>query len=254
MDFLFFDVETVIDKDLLAAVKYPGLAPDVALIRARTEAACKSNGDSDWINAAFHRPVCVAVLTANSALGDATLSVLEGDGVMDFWTIMVGKSAPSTLVSFNGRAFDLPVLELAAMRDGVRTGAAYWNGSRDRYRSNHVDLKDVFDNRGSCRLAGGLDLLAKLCGNPGKMSTTGADVEDLVAQGCIARVREYCCCDVLETYLLYLRWLVVRGEVALPAYDAARAACVGIAERTGTKEGPLGDWAVKAKVLADRLK
>src|SRR5438105_3390986 len=72
------------------------------------------------------------------------------------------------LVSFNGRCFDLPLLEMAAFRYGC-TAREYYQ-SRNRYGGGHIDVMDWLSNFGALRVNGGLDVLAKLLGKPGKMT------------------------------------------------------------------------------------
>ena len=84
------------------------------------------------------------------------------------------------LVTYNGRGFDLPLMEYAAFRFGICARDHYL--ARDRYRGP-IDLMDWFSNFGGCRVDGGINLLAKLLGLPGKMGVKG----DQVYSGCSAR-------------------------------------------------------------------
>ena len=65
-----------------------------------------------------------------------------------------------------------------------------------------------------------LDDLAKLCGFPGKMGVDGSQVWSLYQEGRLAEIRDYCETDVVNTYLVYCRYLLLRGVLTRSAYDA----------------------------------
>jgi len=124
------------------------------------------------------------------------------------------------LVSWNGAGFDLPVLHYRALRNGVQA-PRYWEmGDEDRsFRYNnylsrfhwrHVDLMDVlagFQNRARAPL----DAVATMLGFPGKMGMAGDKVWGCFLEGGIRQIRDYCETDVLNTYLVYLRFQHMRG-------------------------------------------
>src|SRR6202035_3449586 len=83
------------------------------------------------------------------------------------------------LVTFNGRRFDFPVLELAALRYGIAAPTHFAEGSgsaRARYSSErHLDLFDYLTNFGaSGGIRGGMDPLLKMIGLPGTMEGDGS--------------------------------------------------------------------------------
>jgi predicted PolB exonuclease-like 3'-5' exonuclease len=133
-----------------------------------------------------------------------------------------------TLVSWNGNGFDLPVLTYRALRHGVQA-ARYWeNGDGDpafrwnnylsRYHWRHVDLMDVlsgFQGRGRVSL----NNMAMLLGLPGKLGMSGAGVWDAFLEGRVADIRNYCETDVINTYLIYLRFELLRGRLNPEEHD-----------------------------------
>jgi predicted PolB exonuclease-like 3'-5' exonuclease len=127
-----------------------------------------------------------------------------------------------TLVTFNGRGFDMPVIAMRCLRHGVPFRHYY--GNRDvRYRfspEGHLDLMDYAADHGAAKPSK-LDILAKLCGMPGKVGVDGKDVGPLVHAGRIKEVRDYCLCDVIQTSAVFLRIQLLRGELALEGYRAA---------------------------------
>ena len=129
------------------------------------------------------------------------------------------------LVSWNGGGFDLPVLHYRAMLHGVRA-ARYWelgDDDRDfrfnnyigRYHTRHIDLMDVL---GSYQSRVPLDEFAQLLGLPGKIGMHGSAVWDAFRAGELEAIRSYCEADVANTYLLYLRFQLMRGILTSEAY------------------------------------
>jgi hypothetical protein len=127
-----------------------------------------------------------------------------------------------TLVSWNGCGFDLPVLHYRALLHGIaaprywETGeddASFrWNNYLSRYHYRHTDLMDVLAGY-QPRANAPLDEVAAMLGLPGKMGMSGAKVWDAYLAGDIAGIRNYCETDVLNTYLVYLRFELMRGRL-----------------------------------------
>jgi predicted PolB exonuclease-like 3'-5' exonuclease len=116
-------------------------------------------------------------------------------------------------VTFNGRGFDLPMLELAAFRLGLPL-TNYLHRGRDRFHGNHLDLLELFTNKGASKLVGGLNLLAKMLGKPGKTAVAGHLVYQMHREGRIAEINDYCLCDTLDTYFVFLRTRVLTGDLS----------------------------------------
>jgi len=58
-----------------------------------------------------------------------------------------------------------------------------------------------------------LDEIAVLLGLPGKMGMSGSKVWSQYKDGEIKAIRDYCETDALNTYLVYLHWQYVRGDL-----------------------------------------
>jgi predicted PolB exonuclease-like 3'-5' exonuclease len=127
-----------------------------------------------------------------------------------------------TLVSWNGSGFDLPVLAYRALRHGVNA-RRYWevgeadrefryNNYLSRYHWRHIDLMDVLSGYGASGRSS-LETVAQLIGLPGKLGVGGANVWPAYQRGELAAIRDYCETDVLNTYLIYLRFQLTRGEL-----------------------------------------
>jgi predicted PolB exonuclease-like 3'-5' exonuclease len=63
-----------------------------------------------------------------------------------------------------------------------------------------------------------LDALAKMCGFPGKMGMDGSQVWHAYQQGRVEEIRNYCETDVVNTYLLYCRFQLIRGAFSAEEY------------------------------------
>jgi predicted PolB exonuclease-like 3'-5' exonuclease len=219
--FLILDTESVPDGRLLSRVKYPGehLGDAEAVERARAEARERSSNGSDFLPVTFQYPVAVCVIRVGPDFRLQKIKCLDAplfrpaEIVKEFWKGL-GHFPRAKLVTFNGRGFDLPLLEMAAFRYGC-SGMAYFQGSRNRYGGNHLDLLDWLSNYGACRLAGGLDLLSKVLGKPGKMEVSGDQVYEMYLDGKLQAINDYCMFDTLDTYFAFLRTRVMTGDITL---------------------------------------
>jgi len=225
-----FDTESVADGALVAKLRYgrESLSPAEAVRRWRDE--LMETRDTDFIPYSFQVPVSVAVgkVTADFRLDDVV--VLDEPRFRphviaeNFWRGWEKYGRP-TLVSFNGRGFALPLLELAAFRYGVSVpgwfqgvGKSTYDQPRNRFNTSaHIDLYELLTNFGSTRLTGGLNLAANLLGKPGKMDVQGDMVQDMFDAGRLAEINDYCRCDVLDTYFVFLRTRVLTGQLSLDA-------------------------------------
>jgi 3'-5' exonuclease len=259
--YLAFDIESVADGQLISKIRYPGedLEPTAAIERYRQE--LRDAYDSDFIPYTFQVPVSVAVAKIGADCRLLDISVLDEPQFRPhvvtehFWRGWEKYRRP-TLVSFNGRTFDLPLLELTAFRFGIavpswfNVAAKSFEQYRNRYNlESHVDLQEILTNFGSTRFTGGLNLAANLLGKPGKMDVQGHMVQDLFYQGRLAEINDYCRCDVLDTYFVFLRTRVLFGKLTLDEEHGLVAECkswlMKRAEQVGAYRTYLerwGDW------------
>jgi hypothetical protein len=62
-------------------------------------------------------------------------------------------------------------------------------------------------------------------GLPGKQEVAGKDVQALYAEGALDRIAAYCMTDVVQTWLLFLRFRLLEGSLSPDGYlEAARSA------------------------------
>ena len=154
----------------------------------------------------------------------------EGEIIQRFFD-GVDKFTPQ-MVSWNGGGFDLPVLHYRGLIHGV-VAPRYWDlgdgdyaDSRDfkwnnyisRYHTRHLDLMDLLAMY-QPRASAPLDELAKLIGFPGKLGMDGSKVWQAWQAGRISEVRDYCETDALNTYLVSVRFRLMRGELSRAEYE-----------------------------------
>jgi 3'-5' exonuclease len=225
--FLLFDVESVSDGNLIARTKYPDkqLSPEQAIANFRQELIIDSG--RDFIPYTYHTPVAVVAAKVRDDFSLIEIVSLDEPQfrpaviTKNFWTGWERYARP-TLVTFNGRAFDVPLMELSAFRYGVSVPSWFniydksFEQNRNRYNlQSHLDLHEILTNFGSSWFRGGLDLAASLLNKPGKLDVQGNMVQDLYSQGKLSEISEYCRCDVLDTYFVFLRVQVLMGRLTL---------------------------------------
>jgi len=225
--YLVFDTESAADRALVSKLRYPGekLTPKAAVDRYRAELMEKY--DSDFIPYTFQLPVSVAVAKVAADYRLIDLVALDEPNYRPhvltehFWRGWEKYGRP-TLVSFNGRTFDIPLLELAAFRFGLPIPAWFalqaksFDQPRNRFNIEaHIDLQELLTNFGTARFTGGLNLASNILGKPGKMDVQGAMVQDMYEAGRFKEINDYCRCDVLDTYFVFLRSRVIVGQLSL---------------------------------------
>ena len=227
---LAFDIETVPDVEGLRRLH--GLDAKIAdrdVAEMAFQLRRQATG-SDFLPLHLHR-----VIVISCALRDRdTFKVWsiggesEGELIQRFFE-GVEKYTPQ-LVSWNGGGFDLPVMHYRGLIHGVKARRYWelgeedrefkWNNYISRYHSRHLDLMDVLALY-QPRANAPLDALAQLMGLPGKLGMEGAGVWDAYQAGKLAEIRNYCEADVVNTYLIYLRFQLMRGVLTEPQYKVA---------------------------------
>ena len=225
--FVALDLETVPDEDLVTAVDGEPARPyPEKLRRLLDERRSRSGGRSDFLPIPYHRPVVACTLEAEER--DGVVRVVDATT----WTDRAGDEAAflrrtwqritgRTLVSFHGRGFDMPVLEMRSLKLGV-AAPRWFQGARAEGAEDHLDLIELLSN-GRAAPAAPLDLYAKLVGLPGKGDVAGPDVHALYASGALDRIAAYCMTDVVQTWLLFLRYRLVEGTLTRDGHDASVA-------------------------------
>jgi hypothetical protein len=224
MNILVFDIETVPDVEMGRRL-YGLVGMDDHMVAEVMFAARRAETrGSEFLRPHLHRIVAISAVLRHAdrlrvgSLGEPESS--ERDLVSRFFDVLERYSP--TLVSWNGAGFDLPVLHYRALRHAV-TAPRYWelgdedpafrwNNYINRYHLRHTDLMDLLSLY-QPRACASLDDVATLLGLPGKQGMSGARVWESCQAGDIAGIRNYCETDVLNTYLIYLRFELMRGHL-----------------------------------------
>ena len=223
MNILVFDIETIPDVDLGRRLYGLEGLSDEQVAKAMFTLRRNATG-GEFLSLEQHRVVAISCVLRSReglrvwSLGDP--SSTEAELIERFYD-GIEKFTPD-LVSWNGSGFDLPVLHYRALRAGIQA-TRYWQTGDDdsafrynnylsRFHWRHTDLMDVLSGFQS-RARVSLENAACLLGLPGKLGFSGAQVWGAWLAGDLVRIRRYCETDVLNTYLVYLRFDLMRGRL-----------------------------------------
>ena len=224
---LAFDIETIPDVAGIRRLHdLPADLPDHEVAEVAFQIRRTKTG-SDFLPPQLQRVVVIScVLRSDEGVKVFSLEGKEAEIIQRFYE-GIEKFVPQ-IVSWNGGGFDLPVLNYRALIHGI-TAPTFWetgdenrdfrfNNYISRYHSRHLDLMDVlamYQPRNNAPL----DDVAQLAGLPGKIGIGGAKVWETYLAGDIAKIRDYCEADTANTYLLYLRYQLLRGFFAKDSYE-----------------------------------
>ena len=229
MNCLVFDIETVPDVELGRRLHGLDGLDDAAVAKAMFACQRAATGH-DFLPHLQQRVVAIACALRTReqltlwSLGDPDSG--EPELLRRFFD-GIDKYSPE-LISWNGGGFDLPVLHYRALRAGIQAPRYWETGDEDtafrynnylsRYHWRHLDLMDVLSGF-QPRARAGLADVAALLGFPGKLGFSGEHVWDAFLAGELTRIRRYCETDVLNTYLIYLRFQFMRGRLDRAGLD-----------------------------------
>jgi predicted PolB exonuclease-like 3'-5' exonuclease len=222
--YLVLDIETILDLSLVRTI----FNLDESATEEDVKQQLYAKYTSGFAPPPFHIPICIALIDVdfeNCRVQNAT--VLEDTDekklLQKFWKVTkFRKGSPilTTLVSFNGRSFDLPCLFLRSLKH--RVPILPWDRNRYAFEKDTGLLEmqkpvshDVCDDLSEFGASGrvSLDLICKLLGLPGKTETRGYMVEELYRKGEMRRITDYCMEDALNTYMIWVTLKYVRGQI-----------------------------------------
>jgi len=246
MNIFVFDIETV--PDVTAGRRLYELEDldDRNVGRVMFHKRAEETGGSEFLRHHLHRIVAISVVLRTPerfkvwTLGDADAPEQE---LLQRFFDGIDRFTP-TLVSWNGSGFDLPVIHYRSLLHGIAaprywdTGGTdrefKWNNYLGRYHERHTDLMDVLSGY-QPRASAKLDEIATMLGFPGKMGMSGAHVWDSYLAGDVDGIRNYCETDVLNTYLVYQRFALIRGHLSADQY---RKVCDEVRQELATQDRP----------------
>lgn len=222
---LVFDIETMTDLKSgahLYGLDLPEPSLDQALAKLRRQEA-----GTDFQRLPLHEIVCISGLWIDEQgtlkLFSFSREQFSEQEILQKFLSIFDKRNP-TLVSWNGSQFDLPVILFRAMYHGLSAPGLFdqgeidsqkrYNNYQNRYHHKHIDLMDfmaMFNIRNFQKL----DDVAFLLGYPGKRGEPGYFVPEYVRQQQWRELTSYCEGDVLNTWLVYLRFMLLKGQLSL---------------------------------------
>jgi len=230
MNILVFDIETIPDIDSGRRLYSLDGLNDADVAKVMFHKRREETGESEFLRHHLHRIVAISVVMRRAdqfkvwSLGDEQSS--EADLIRRFYD-GIEKYAP-TLVTWNGGGFDLPVLNYRSLFHGIPAPRYWdtgeldrdfkWNNYLSRFHWRHTDLMDVlagFQPRANAPL----DDIAQILGLPGKLGMDGSKVWEAYQAGRLGDIRDYCETDVVNTYLIYLRFELLRGTLDATGYQ-----------------------------------
>ena len=226
MDTLIFDIETIPDAEGGRRLYDFEKLSDADVVRALEQLQYQKNG-SNFMPHYLHKIIVISLIhVSEREIKICSLKGEEKEIVRQFFKGLE-KYQPQ-LVSWNGKRFDLPVLHYRCLLHRV-AAPSYWeigdiktnfryNNYFNRYHWRHLDLMDVLAGYDSYAAAP-LDKIAKLIGAPGKSGIDGSRVWDFYLQGKHEEIVNYCEADVVNTYLVYLRFQLIRGKHTPARHD-----------------------------------
>ena len=224
-----FDIETVPDTDVVYELTGN---QSISILDKRAELekySAEVSGGNTFPRQLFHKVVAVSYLVATIDHKNGyeyyklehvkTISSIrntEKEIVEKFFDYLC-RNVPR-IVDYNGRTFDLPVMKYRAMKYGIGAKDFFksgdkWNSYMQKYSLDwHCDLLDALSDFGSsarCKM----NEVCVLLGLPGKIGIDGSKVATLYDEGKLKEIDDYCETDVLNTYLIYLRYTLLSGNV-----------------------------------------
>lgn len=221
---LTFDIETL--TDVKSGAHLYGLdLPEADLNSALAKLRRQESG-TDFQRLPLHEIVCISGLWLDEHGMKMFSFSREHDSEAEILTkfLSIFDKRHPTLISWNGSQFDLPVILFRAMYHGLSAPSLFdqgeidtqkrYNNYQNRYHQRHVDLMDamaMFHGRHFMKL----DDAAHLLGFPGKRGDGAYRVPEYVRGQQWQVLTSYCEGDVLNTWLIYLRWLLLKGQLQL---------------------------------------
>ena len=231
---LVFDLETV--PDLACVARMHGLDE-------QDEAACRDALGEKFPRLPLHKIVCIGALIAERqdgvwkivSLGAPHMGERSEAEILQAFVNRIEEFRPQ-MVTWNGSAFDLPVLRYRAMINRVSALGLECRRYFYRYSDDCLDLCDClssFDARGKVSL----NDMSLALGFPGKpQDINGGEVDRYVRESRIADVAAYCETDVVSTYRVWLVHELFRGTLTREEFEASEE-CLSefVRERVGVK-------------------
>lgn len=234
-----FDCETILDARALLGVLDRDVIDecirdgelDERLLSQRAMEIYKEKRGTEFLPVCFHKVVSISAVVADEFGSFMRVSTLdassEKERISQFLNF-INKHNPR-LISFNGKGFDLPMIMSRAMIYNLSAPAYFEVENREQNKSKWDNYRYKFSDRfhmdllseiSDYKAVSGLNLnyLCKSMNLPGKYDVSGDDVMGLYYENKIDKIDEYCQSDVLNTYWLFLKYELLRGNILIEDY------------------------------------
>ncbi len=226
-----FDCETIPDLEMVKKF-YTIYSEDEYMICQEAFNIQEEKTGSSFLPLPFHQVVTISAVIADDfgkfiKVGTLAKGQSEEEIIKEFFKFIDSKNPK--IVSFNGRAFDIPMLLIRAMKynlsipayfevDNPALNKSKWENYKTRFSENfHNDLIETIGNYGAVRGLK-LDEICYMAGLPGKFDVHGDEVTKLYFDEEFEKIEEYCESDVLNTYWLYLKYELLKGTLIKEEY------------------------------------
>ena len=227
--FLILDVESVRDDDLVyethrKILQWTDAGPQEEPYAQCLERVLPELEAQPMLALRYQRPVLVSMIMVDNRfnyLGHRTHYSKGTRAVLDTWqslTEALTQFGVQHIITFGGKQFDMPLLELHALRNRVQVPAWFtkldtkpWDNPRAKSEVNrwHVDMQQLL--AGSGNYGGTLHYWSRAFSLPGKIDTDGQQVAELVAADNWGALEDYCLCDCLNTLGLFMVYAATAG-------------------------------------------
>lgn len=255
---LVFDIETRVDIHAGSHLYgLNGLTQDQQ-VQALTKIRRQESG-TDFQRLPLHEIVCISGLWVDEQdirLFSFTQEQYTEEEILTKFLSVFEKRRP-VLVTWNGAQFDLAVIQYRTMYYGLSSPNLFdqgeidqqrrYNNYQNRYHQQHVDLMDamaMFNSRNFQKL----NDIARFLGFAGKAEQ--ADISSFIHENNWTGLRSYCETDVLNTWFIYLRWLLLKGQLSKLKHDESIQKTRLYLEQLPHQTQFLQDWQKSAQTTA----
>ncbi len=216
-----FDCESIPDTELIRkTLAFEGNDLEVSLKALEWQ---KEQSGSEFLPLPYHKIVSICAVISDSFGKFIKVNKIDGESekemISNFFAF-IEKFEPK-LVSFNGKNYDMPLLVLRALKYNIKacnyldTQSDKWNNYKTRFSElKHCDLFESFGSTKGLKL----DTICAMADLPGKYEVHGDEVMKLYYENSLEKIHEYCESDVLNTYMLFLKYEFIKGNVSEEDY------------------------------------
>lgn len=222
MNIMVYDIETIPDIKNSKKIFNIDNISDEEIIKTILKKQNKNSTNSDFLPHYLQRIIVISIILKVKdnfkILSFNTSDFHEKDLIKKFYENL--ETFHPTIISWNGNKFDLPVIHYRSLLHGISSKIYWdtgylnyqfkWNNYLNRFHNKHIDLMDILSKH-QIQAYASLDNISLFLNFPGKMGFEGNLVYNKFKDGKIKDISNYCETDVLNTYLIFLRFQLIRN-------------------------------------------